>query len=95
MEFEGFEWDAGNVEKCRKHGVSIAEVESVFSERVLILNDETNSVSEMRYRAIGSTVNGRKAFVVFTMRGDFIRPISARYMHSREIKKYEKDNSDV
>jgi uncharacterized DUF497 family protein len=27
MEFDGFDWDAGNREKCRKHGVSTAEIE--------------------------------------------------------------------
>jgi uncharacterized DUF497 family protein len=26
----GFDWDAGNLEKCQKHGVSIAEIEAVL-----------------------------------------------------------------
>src|SRR2546422_99466 len=26
----GFDWDAGNLAKCQSHGVSIAEVESLF-----------------------------------------------------------------
>jgi uncharacterized DUF497 family protein len=38
-------------------------------------------------------------FVVFTLRrrGDavLIRPISARYMHKKEIKAYEKENPDL
>ena len=37
MEFAGFNWDAGNRKKCQKHGVSIAEIESVFSRPVVIL----------------------------------------------------------
>ena len=94
LRFEGFDWDAGNAEKCQKHGLSIAEVESVFSDRVLILNDTTNSETEQRFRAIGNAASGRKAFIVFTMRGSFIRPLSARYMHRKEINRYEKDNPD-
>ena len=95
MEFDGFEWDVGNKAKCQKHGLSLAEIESVFSARVLIVTDETNSATEQRFRAIGITRRGRHAFVVFTQRGTRIRPVSARYMHRKEIDRYEKDNSDV
>ena len=95
MEFDGFEWDAGNIAKSQKHGLSLAEIESVFSERILILNDEANSEAEQRFRAIGVTRSGRRAFVVFTLRGKRLRPFSARYMHRKEIERYEKDNTDV
>ena len=95
MEFDGFDWDGGNREKCQKHGVSIAEIESVFSRRVLIVDDPDNSEQEPRYRAIGTTSAGRTAFVVFTRRGSLIRPVSARYMHRKEIDRYEKDNSEL
>jgi uncharacterized DUF497 family protein len=63
MEFDGFDWDGGNREKCQKHGVSIAEIESMFSRRVLIVNDADNSGQESRYCAIGITSAGRTAFV--------------------------------
>ena len=95
MELEGFEWDAGNIQKCQKHGLSIAEIETVFARPVLILNDDANSQAEQRYRAIGVTANGRYAFIVFTLRSERIRPLSARYMHKKEIERYEKDNPDV
>jgi uncharacterized DUF497 family protein len=95
MEFDGFSWDEGNREKCQKHGVSITEVESMFSRRVLIVDDADNSDHERRYRAIGTTNAGRTVFVVFAWRGSLIRPISARYMHRKEIDRYEKDNSDL
>lgn len=95
MKFEGFDWNKGNIEKCQKHGVTIVEIESVFADRVLILDDEENSETEQRFRAIGTTASGRMAFVVFTMRENFVRPISARYMHRKEITKYEKDNSEL
>jgi uncharacterized DUF497 family protein len=95
MEFEGFDWDEGNRAKCQKHGLSLAEIESVFASRVLILDDPGNSEAEPRSRAIGVTAKGRRAFVAFTRRGNLIRPISARYMHKKEIVRYEKDNSDL
>jgi uncharacterized protein len=99
MEFAGFDWDGGNRKKCQKHGISIAEIESVFSRPVVILPDKENPQGEQRFRAIGSTSKGRKAFVVFTLRnrgkGVLLRPISARYMHKSEVKNYEKDYPDV
>ena len=95
MEFGGFDWDEGNRAKCQKHGVSIADIESVFTSRVLILDDPGNSEAGPRFRAIGVTGKGRRAFVAFTQRGKRIRPISARYMHKKEIVRYEKDNSDL
>ena len=95
MEVSGFDWDEANGPICTKHGVSIAEIESVFERRVLILDDLDNSQTERRFRAIGIGSSGRHVFIVFTWRGSFLRPISARYMHQREIDRYEKDNSDV
>jgi hypothetical protein len=99
MEFAGFDWDRGNRKKCQKHGVSIGEIESVFDRPVVILPDEKNSKDERRFRAIGTTAIGRNAFVVFTERasgnGVLIRPISARYMHKKEVDLYEKTYPDV
>lgn len=93
----GFDWDEGNREKCEKHGVLRADIESLFEREVKILPDsEHSSPQEQRYRAIGTTSANRYVFVVFTIRQksgkNFIRPISARYMHEKEIKHYEKEN---
>jgi len=94
MEFDGFDWDEGNREKCQKHGISRSEIESVFARPVIILPDKQNLQGERRFRAIGSTLHGRRAFVVFTWRGKpngkLLRPISARYMHREEVADYEK-----
>jgi uncharacterized DUF497 family protein len=94
MEFDGFDWDWGNREKCQKHGVSLSQIESVFARPVIILPDKENLQDERRFRAIGSTLHGRRAFVVFTWRsgpiGKLLRPISARYMHREEVADYEK-----
>lgn len=99
MDFDGFDWDDGNREKCKSHGMTLDEIESVFNLPVVILPDKEHSSGERRFRAIGTTSKGRNAFVVFTLRprngGRNIRPISARYMHRREVEDYEKDYPDV
>jgi uncharacterized DUF497 family protein len=95
--FSGFAWDKANLSKCQKHGVSIDEVEHVLAHAAtLIVPDLKNSRAEPRFLAIGRTEAGRYAFVVFTPRGTLasgilLRPISARYMHKKEIKKYEQE----
>jgi uncharacterized protein len=94
--FSGFEWDAGNRLKCLKHGVSIREIEYVLTHaETLITSDPENSQREERFLAVGRNPNGRYTFVVFTPRRSGaelrLRPISARYMHEREIGKYEQE----
>lgn len=94
----GFDWDNGNTEKCQKHGVSMDVIEDLFrSGELRIEPDIVNSVVEMRFRAIGKTGQNRAVFLVFTIRDrggkNFIRPISARYMHKKELDDYEKEIS--
>lgn len=97
--FSGFDWDDGNREKCRKHGVTTREIEELFEGVVTVVPDEAHSAREQRYRAIGKTAEGRHVFVVFTLRfgksGRRIRPISARFMHRKEIRSYEDENPDL
>ncbi|MEQ1889073.1 MAG: BrnT family toxin [Alphaproteobacteria bacterium] len=92
----GFDWDAGNLEKCLKHGVSRMEIEALFLQPLAVLPDKGHSLSEKRLKAVGRNNTNRSIFLVFTMRSRngniFIRPISARYMHAKEIRHYEKDN---
>jgi uncharacterized DUF497 family protein len=91
MEFDGFDWDRGNSTKCQKHGVSRAEIESLFFGKPIVGPDPYPA--ERRFRAAGRTAKGRALFVVFTWRThdgeDRVRPISARYMHGKEIEAYE------
>ena len=53
--------------------------------------------AETRFDAVGKNADGRHVFVVFTIRERngqrFIRPISARYMHGKEIASYERQTS--
>lgn len=88
---EGFDWDEGNLHKSReKHGVSAAECEQVFFHRPLVTApDEKHSEQERRFYALGHTDAGRPLFMVFTLRGQLIRVISARDMNRKERKTYE------
>ena len=99
VQANGFDWDKGNRAKCEKHGLSISTIESLFGRPLAILPDAAHSQRERRFRAIGRTDKGRSVFIVFTLRrqGDelLIRPISARYMHKKEIDVYEKENPDL
>jgi len=92
----GFQWDEGNIEKnWLKHGVSPAESEQIFFSLPLIACDDIkHSGQENRYYALGKTDTNRFLFVVFTVREDQIRIISARDMNKKErqvCKSYEKD----
>jgi len=49
----GFEWDRGNRDKCRKHGVPIGQIERMFHEPVAIFPDPAHSGIEERFKAIG------------------------------------------
>lgn len=88
---EGFEWDKGNKEKnLESHRVASSECEEIFFNQPLIVaDDEGHSISETRYYALGQTVAGRKLFVVFTIRKNQIRVISARDMSRKERKIYQ------
>ncbi len=58
-----------------------------------------HSDEEDRLIATGRAANGRHIFVVFTLREragrTMLRPVSARYMHRREIMTYEKARAAV
>lgn len=88
----GFQWDAGNSDKSWiKHGVSRAEAEQVFFNQPLILElDATHSQTEERLFVLGKTNAGRLLFEAFTIRGEFIRVISARDMRESERRSFER-----
>ncbi len=93
LHVSGFDWDSGKRGKCQKHGVSIAEIESVFRGDPRIAPDPKHSSAEDRLIAVGRTSAGRPVFVAFTPRVKdgrrLIRPVTARYMHAKEIAAYE------
>ena len=86
----GFQWDEGNATKnWEKHDVSQVECEQLFFNRPLIIkHDKAHSREEIRYYALGKTDGARLLFLVFTIRDQRIRVISARNMGPKEQKRY-------
>ena len=88
----GFEWDDGNLTKnWDKHEVSEGECEQVYFRQPLIVGrDKKHSKLENRYYVLGRTDAERLLFMVFTVRNNKIRIISARDMTRAEKKRYRK-----
>jgi uncharacterized protein len=86
----GFQWDEGNAEKnWVQHQVSQGEAEQVFFNRPLVVVAGERAEFTPRYYALGQTDARRLLFIVFTIREDLIRVISARPMSRRERRVYE------
>jgi len=92
-----FDWDKGNRTHCQKHGVSIAEIEALLRGDPRIAPDLKHADLEDRLIAVGRTRQGRPLFVASAIRERLgqrkIRPVSARYMHAKEIENYEAQGS--
>lgn len=90
-----FEWDSGNFDKnIEKHGIKNEESESVFFDNEsIIIDDAKHSILEPRYQIYGESNNDRFITVIFTIRKNKVRIISARKMNTKERSsyKYEKD----
>ena len=86
-----FEWDRGNKGKnFEKHGVTDEECEEIFFDpEKKILRDRLHSGHEERFIILGKTKLGRLLFLVFTIRKNKIRVISARDINKREGPLYE------
>ena len=89
-EFEGFDWDKGNFQKnWISHEVTAKEAEQVFFNTPLLITDDLkHSKTEKRYMVLGQTDEARLIFMVFTMRKNNLRVISARDMSKKERKYY-------
>jgi len=90
---EGFQWDAGNSEKnFYKHKVTNSECEQVFfNQPIIVVDDTKHSEDENRFYLLGRTDQDRLLFVVFTVRKNFIRIISARDMNKKEREIYNEE----
>ena len=94
----GFDWDDGNSRKSTdKPGISQAEAEQVFfNQPLLVVSDPKHSSLEPRYHALGTTDDGRRLHISFTLRarGSLIRVISARDMHRKERAVHDQTSED-
>ena len=83
-------WDplkaAANV---RKHGVRFADAATVLYDPLGVKLDESDVDGECRMALVGRDHRGRILVVVYTLRGEVTRLISARRATRRERKSYE------
>jgi hypothetical protein len=88
----GFDWDEGNIHKNeKKHGLRWTTIEEIFfNEPLLIVEDFKHSLDECRCVALGKNDFDNLITVVFTIRKNHIRVISARAMSKKERIVYAK-----
>lgn len=88
---EAFDWDEANkLKNWIKHKVSIKECEEVLFNRPTVeYKDIKHSFKEDRFGILGKTDSGRRLHVIFTVRENKIRVISARDQNKEERKYYE------
>jgi uncharacterized DUF497 family protein len=88
---EEFDWDAGNLTKNRKHGVEPGDVQALIGGDFYFAGRMVEPAhDESRWLALGEDATGRRLALVFTKRGNQLRPISYRMMRRKERLLYEK-----
>ncbi len=84
-----YEWDPRKaVANLKKHGVDFAEAISVLSDDLALTIVESHP-DEYRFVTMGTDPLGRVLVVVYAMRTEKIRIISARKTTPRERRQYE------
>ncbi|MBI3558961.1 BrnT family toxin [Candidatus Gottesmanbacteria bacterium] len=90
VKVEKYLWDRGNLEHIKKHKITSEECEEVFNNRpLLVRKDVGHSQKEERFEVLGQADAGQKVFLVYTVREEQIRVISARNQSRKERKFYE------
>jgi uncharacterized DUF497 family protein len=84
-----YQWDRNKaLSNLNKHGIDFADAVSVFSDELAITIFE-DRFEEERFITIGIDLLNRILVVVYTMRDDEIRLISARKASKNERLQYE------
>jgi uncharacterized DUF497 family protein len=90
-----FEWDtAKSEENQKKHGVAFAEAVKCFEDFYAVeeFDDEHSTEEESRYKMLAAA-NEKILVVVYTMRAENYRIISAREAEKYEREFYERQRS--
>jgi uncharacterized DUF497 family protein len=86
-----FEWDEKkSTSNQEKHGISFDDAMGIFD--VPTLETPSDSRGEARYKAIG-IVDGRELAVIYTLRNDSYRIISARRARKNERRAYHQTHA--
>ena len=85
-----FQWHSDKaLSNLHKRGILFETACEVFFDPFLQPLDDEIVDGEVRERVIGMTVNWQLLYVVYTLRGNTIRLISARSITKRERRQYE------
>ena len=85
-----FQYDpAKAASNLKKQGVSFADAEGVFFDPLAIHQLDPDSEDEERFVAVGMGSAGIILVVIYTLRNEEIRLISARRATRHEVKSYE------
>lgn len=85
-----FQYDSAKaVSNLKKHRISFADAEGVFYDPLAIHQLDPDSENEERFVRIGEGSAGTILVVIYTLRGEEVRLISARRATRHEVKSYE------
>jgi len=85
-----YEWDPAKAERnLGKHGVYSADAVAVFEDEQVLWREDVGNWEEDRFVAVGTDHLGRVRTIVFTIRGESVRLISARLATKQERTPYE------
>ncbi len=83
-----FEWDSiKNQRNIEKHGIDFMDAVRIFERPTLTVVDNRRNYGEKRIAAMGA-IEDVILYVVYTVRDNVLRIISARRANRRERKKY-------
>ena len=83
------EFDASKaIVNFRKHGVSFAEAETVFYDPNALCSEDPDAFGESRWILVGLDLHLRLLTVIYTLREEQIRIISARRATRKEANYY-------
>jgi len=94
MQDDAFDWDGAKAaSNLAKHKVSFELARGAFADAFAIeREDTTKDYGEPRYNLLGM-VGDRLLFVVYTMRGEVVRIVSAREAQPYERRLYHEENA--
>lgn len=74
----------------RKHGVDLLDASGAFFDPFCMsFFDMEHSETEDRYQLLAKTANGKLLFIIYTVKNDIVRLISARKVTKEEARTYE------
>ncbi len=86
-QIEGFDWDRANVSHVLRHSVTPSEVEEAVGRPNIVVPARAVQ-GEERWKLFGTTAAKQYIVVVFTIRRNLFRTVTAYAMNAAERRKY-------